>query len=43
MLRGMSGPPGEAWLKRLLAQLLDASDVIHGDSCLHRDISSDKV
>ena len=39
----MSGPPEEAWLKGLLAQLLEALSVIHKDSCLHRDISPDNI
>ncbi|SFN88316.1 hypothetical protein SAMN05216386_2070 [Nitrosospira briensis] len=39
----MSDPPDEAWLKGLLAQLLEALGVIHADHCLHRDIAPDNI
>lgn len=39
----MSSPPDEAWLKRLLVQLLEALSVIHNDQCLHRDIAPDNI
>ncbi len=39
----MSSPPDEAWLKGLLAQLLEALGVIHADHCLHRDIAPDNI
>jgi serine/threonine protein kinase len=39
----MSSPPDEAWLKGLLAQLLEALDIIHADHCLHRDIAPDNI
>ena len=42
-LRLMKSPPDEAWLKRLLAQLLEALSVIHNDQCLHRDIAPDNI
>lgn len=42
-LAGMEEPPGEAWLKGILAQLLEALSVIHQDNCLHRDISPDNI
>lgn len=42
-LRTMSHPPDEAWLKHLLAQLLDALDVLHRDHCFHRDIAPDNI
>jgi serine/threonine protein kinase len=35
--------PGEAWLKVLLAPLLDALESIHGDHCFHRDIAPDNI
>lgn len=38
-----AGPPDETWLKRLLAQLLDALDVIHHAQCYHRDIAPDNI
>ena len=36
-------PPDEAWLKNLLAPLLDALEVIHREHCFHRDIAPDKI
>lgn len=39
----LNGAPDEAWLKDLLAQLLEALSVVHKDSCLHRDISPDNI
>jgi serine/threonine protein kinase len=39
----MSSPPDEAWLKGLLAQLLEALGVIHANHCLHRDIAPDNI
>lgn len=42
-LTAMNTPPDEAWLKRLLAQLLDALSIIHADHCLHRDIAPDNI
>jgi hypothetical protein len=37
------GHPDEAWLKRLLGQLLDALGVIHKEHCFHRDVSPDNI
>ncbi|MBV5332964.1 protein kinase, partial [bacterium] len=42
-LAEMPAPPDEPWLKELLAQLLDALEVIHLDNCFHRDISPDNI
>lgn len=42
-LAAMEEPPGEAWLKGILAQLLEALSVLHRDNCLHRDISPDNI
>lgn len=39
----MSSPPDEAWLKKLLIQLLEALKVIHAAGCLHRDIAPDNI
>lgn len=33
----------EAWIKRFLAPILDALEVIHRDNCFHRDISPDNI
>jgi serine/threonine protein kinase len=37
------GPPDEAKLKALLAQMLDVLDVLHRVDCLHRDIAPDNI
>ena len=42
-LRGAETPPDEAGLKRLLAQLLDALEVLHRAQALHRDIAPDNI
>ena len=42
-LRDLGGPPDEAWLKRLLSQVLDALEVIHAERCYHRDIAPDNI
>lgn len=42
-LSRLGNAPDEAWLKALLAQLLDALNIIHEDSCLHRDVSPDNI
>ena len=42
-LAEMPGPPDERWLKDLLAQLLDALEIIHREHCFHRDISPDNI
>lgn len=42
-LSQQSRPPDEAWFKRLLAPLLDALELIHADSCYHRDIAPDNI
>lgn len=38
-----SAPPDEAWLKRLLAPLLDALEVMHAAQVYHRDIAPDNI
>lgn len=35
--------PDEAWLRALLAPLLDALAVLHQDHCYHRDIAPDNI
>ena len=42
-LREAPEPPDEAWLKRMLAPLLDALALIHADHCYHRDIAPDNI
>jgi len=43
MLLARDTPPDEAWLKRVLAPLLDALESIHLDHCYHRDIAPDNI
>jgi hypothetical protein len=42
-LQQMKAPPDEAWLRRLLAPLLDALEVLHAAQVYHRDIAPDNI
>jgi serine/threonine protein kinase len=42
-LRQEGNPPGELRLKQLLQHLLDALEIIHTESCFHRDIAPDNI
>ncbi|MGV7210348.1 protein kinase domain-containing protein [Oxalobacteraceae bacterium A2-2] len=42
-LLARSAPPDEAWLKALLAPLLDTLSLIHAHQCFHRDIAPDNI
>jgi serine/threonine protein kinase len=42
-LKQATRPPDEAWLRALLAQLLQVLEVLHAAQCLHRDIAPDNV
>jgi serine/threonine protein kinase len=42
-LRRMAAPPDEAWLRALLAPLLEALAVLHAAQCYHRDIAPDNI
>jgi serine/threonine protein kinase len=42
-LRSAGAPPDERRLKQLLAQLLDALEVLHRAQALHRDIAPDNI
>ncbi|WP_156648721.1 serine/threonine-protein kinase [Massilia sp. Leaf139] len=42
-LKARAEPPDEAWLRALLAPLLDALEVIHQHQCFHRDIAPDNI
>jgi serine/threonine protein kinase len=41
--RRMSGPPPEAWLRKLLWSVLQALQVLHDADTLHRDVSPDNI
>lgn len=43
VLLARAAPPGEAWLKELLAPLLDTLALIHQQQCFHRDIAPDNI
>ncbi|MFX1675682.1 serine/threonine-protein kinase [Paraburkholderia sp. A2WS-5] len=42
-LRQIGMPPTEAWLRGLLAPLIDALAVLHDAQCFHRDIAPDNI
>lgn len=42
-VQGMSQPPDEAWLCKMLGPLTEALSVIHAEHCYHRDIAPDNV
>lgn len=42
-VRAMPQPPGEEWLRTLLAPLTAALGVIHAEQCYHRDIAPDNI
>jgi serine/threonine protein kinase len=42
-LQARHAPPSEAWLRELLAPLLDALELIHASRCYHRDIAPDNI
>jgi serine/threonine protein kinase len=37
------GAPPEAWLRRVLAPLIDALELMHANRCYHRDIAPDNI
>lgn len=41
--RNMSGPPDEAWLRRLMVPLLGALECLHRENVFHRDIAPDNI
>ena len=42
-LTELGQPPDEAWLRALLAPMIDALELIHNDHCWHRDIAPDNI
>ena len=42
-VRNRNEPVGEAWLRTFLFGAMDALDVMHAESCLHRDIAPDNI
>jgi hypothetical protein len=43
VLGEMLDPPDEAWLRALLAPLLDALELLHAAQCIHGGISADNI
>lgn len=43
ILKDLDGPPDEAWLKAMLAPIVDALELIHNNQCFHRDIAPDNI
>ena len=41
--QAMAQAPDEVWIRQLLAPLLDALELVHGQGCLHRDIAPDNI
>ncbi len=39
----MSGPPPEAWLRKMLWSVLEALEVLHQHKTLHRDVAPDNI
>lgn len=42
-LKQMPAPPDEAWLRRMLAPVMDALEVMHEAQVYHRDIAPDNI
>jgi TonB family protein len=42
-IRSRTEPVGEAWLRNFLLGALEAVEVLHAESCLHRDIAPDNI
>ena len=41
--RAMAQPPDEAWIRGILAPLLDALELLHREGVFHRDIAPDNI
>jgi serine/threonine protein kinase len=41
--REMTGPPDEAWLRRLITPLLGALECLHKENVFHRDVAPDNI
>jgi hypothetical protein len=36
-------PPDEAWIRRILAPVMDALELMHHENCFHRDVAPDNI
>ncbi|MEY8689195.1 MAG: serine/threonine protein kinase [Leptothrix sp. (in: b-proteobacteria)] len=43
VVRGLPGPPSQAWLMGVIEPLLGALELLHGQHIFHRDISPDNI
>lgn len=43
VLGSLTAPPDEAWIRKILAPVIDALELIHRDNCFHRDIAPDNI
>nr|WP_242533200.1 serine/threonine-protein kinase [Niveibacterium umoris] len=42
-LKERGSPPDEAWIRKILSPVMDALEIIHNQSCFHRDIAPDNI
>lgn len=42
-LKQRTGAPDEGWIRRILVPLMDALELMHSESCFHRDIAPDNI
>lgn len=42
-LKQRTGVPDEGWIRRILVPLMDALEIMHSESCFHRDIAPDNI
>lgn len=42
-LKQRTGVPDEGWIRRILIPLMDALEIMHSESCFHRDIAPDNI
>jgi len=42
-LKQRTGVPDEGWIRRVLVPLMDALEIMHSESCFHRDIAPDNI
>ncbi|PKO58902.1 MAG: serine/threonine protein kinase, partial [Betaproteobacteria bacterium HGW-Betaproteobacteria-19] len=42
-LKGRDGAPDESWIRKVLAPVIDALELIHRENCFHRDVAPDNI
>lgn len=43
VLRARGGLPDESWIRKVLAPVIDALELIHREKCFHRDVAPDNI